>query len=118
MAIQHTTTIESVSVLNSGDQDVVSKVLVRFESFDDSESDQTRKETFKTFDLQTDGRTSSSDGWVAYADLTEQTILDWLGSEYTVSKESIWKVHTQKINRYLNPPAPATISKERPWTQE
>ena len=47
MAIQHTATIESVSVLNSGDQDVVSKVLVRFESFDDSESDQTRREVLK-----------------------------------------------------------------------
>ena len=118
MAIQHTTTIESVSVLNSGDQDVVSKVLVRFESFDDSESDQTRKETFKTFDLQTDGRTSSSDGWIAYTDLTEQTILDWLGSEYTVMKTRISEVCTQRINDLLTPPAPATISKERPWTQE
>lgn len=118
MAIQHTATIESVSVLNSGDQDVVSKVLVRFESFDDSESDQTRRESFKTFDLQTDGRTSSSDGWVAYADLTEQIILDWLGSKYTATKAKIEGYNTQKINRYLNPSASTTISKARPWTQE
>ena len=118
MAIQHTATIVSLEVLNSGDQDVVSNVTVRFASFDSDEFDRTLMEEFRVFNLQTDGRTSSSDGWVAYADLTEQTILDWLGSEYTVSKESIWKVHTQKINRYLNPPAPATISKERRSTQE
>tara|TARA_R100000005_G_C4825130_1_gene104397 strand:+ start:71 stop:427 length:357 start_codon:yes stop_codon:yes gene_type:complete len=118
MAIRHITTIESIEVLNSGDHDVVSNVIVRFSSFDSDEIDRTVMEEFKMFDLQTDGRTSSSDGWVAYADLTEQTILDWLGSEYTVSKESIWKVHTQSINDILTPPAPATISKARPWTQE
>ena len=118
MAIQHTATIVSLEVLNSGDQDVVSNVTVRFASFDSDEFDRTLMEEFRVFNLQTDGRTSSSDGWIAYTDLTEQTILDWLGSEYTVMKTRISEVCTQRIDDLLTPPAPATISKERPWTQE
>ena len=115
MAIQHSKTITEINVLNSGDKDVVCKVEYRFISFDDSDQDLTTIDSFKNFELSTDGRTSASAGWVAYASLTQAIIDSWLGSELTTVESSVQSRHEAWINLRLNPPAPATIDKALPW---
>ena len=115
MAIQHSRTITNLEVLNSGDTDVVCRVEVDFISYDDSNQEGTTINSRETFDLSTDDRSSSSDGWVAYADLTEETIVGWLGSELTDAETKIQANQTAWITSVLTPPVPATVNKTLPW---
>ena len=115
MAIQHSRTLTNIEVLNSGDTDVVSRVTIRFSSYDDSNQEETTVESFENFELETDGRSSSSEGWVAYASLTESIVEGWLGSELTDLETSTQAGHTAWINSVLNPPAPPTVHKALPW---
>ena len=115
MAIQHSRTLTNIEVLNSGDTDVVSQVTIRFSSYDDSNQEETTAESFENFELETDGRSSSSEGWVAYASLTESIVEGWLGSELTDTETRTQAVHTAWINSVLNPPTPPTVDKALPW---
>ena len=115
MAIQHSRTLTNIEVLNSGDTDVVSRVTIRFSSYDDSNQEETTVESSESFELETDGRSSSSEGWVAYASLTESIVEGWLGSELTDSETNIQAGHTAWITSVLSPPAPPTVDKALPW---
>ena len=115
MAIQFSKTITNIGVVNSGDKDVVSYVEFEFTSYDDSNQEGTTIQSSETFELETDGRTSSSDGWVAYASLDAATIEGWLGSELTDRIASVQANHNGWINSVLTPPAPATVDKALPW---
>jgi|TARA_B100000073_G_scaffold156713_1_gene129458 hypothetical protein len=115
MAIQHSRTITNLEVLNSGDEDVVSRVEVKFTSYDDSNPEETTIQSSESFELGTDDRTSSSEGWVAYDSLDAATIEGWLDSELTDAIASFQLNHTTWINSVLNPPAPATVNKTLPW---
>ena len=115
MAIQHSRTLTNIEVLNSGDTDVVSRVTIRFSSYDDSNQEETTIESFESFELETDGRSSSSEGWVAYSSLAESIVEGWLGSELTDAETSTQAGHTAWINSVLNPPAPPTVDKALPW---
>ena len=115
MAIQFSKTITNIGVVNSGDKDMVSYVEFEFISYDDSNQEGTTIQSFETFELETDGRTSSSDGWVAYASLDAATVEGWLGSELTDRIASVQANHNGWINSVLTPPAPATVDKALPW---
>ena len=115
MAIQFSKTITNIGVVNSGDKDVVSYVEFEFTSYDDSNQEGTTIQSSETFELETDGRTSSSDGWVAYASLDAATVEGWLGSELTDRIASVQANHNGWINSVLTPPAPATVDKALPW---
>ena len=115
MAIQHSRTITNLEVLNSGDTDVVCQVEVEFTSYDDSDQERTTITSDQTFELATEDRSSSSDGWVAYASLTAAIVEDWLGSELTDAETRTQAGHTAWIDSVLNPPAPPTVSKALPW---
>jgi len=115
MAIQFSKNIKYIEVVNSGDKDVVSSVVLEFISYDDSNQEGTTIQSSETFDLKTDGRTSSSEGWVAYDSLDAATIEGWLGSELTERITSIQLNHNGWINSVLNPPAPANVNKALPW---
>ena len=115
MAIQFSKNITNIGVVNSGDKDVVSYVEFQFISYDDSNQEGTTIQSSETFELETDGRTSSSDGWVAYASLDAATIEGWLGSELTDAVTSIQVNHNSWIDSVLNPPAPPTITRAFPW---
>jgi hypothetical protein len=115
MAIQFSKSIASINVANSGDKDVVCSVEVEFTSYDDSNQEGTTITSNETFQLSTDGRTSSSDGWVAYASLDAATVEGWLGSELTDRTTSVQENHNGWINSVLTPPAPATVDKALPW---
>ena len=62
-----------------------------------------------------DGRTSSSEGWVAYDSLDAATVEGWLGSELTDRITSVQANHNGWINSVLNPPVPANVDKALPW---
>lgn len=115
MAIQFSKSITNINVANSGDKDVVSNVEVEFTSYDDSNQEGTTIKSNESFELSTDGRTSSSDGWVAYASLDVATVEGWLGSELTDRITSVQANHNGWINSVLTPPAPATVDKALPW---
>ena len=115
MTIQHSKTIENLEVLNSDDQDVVCRVRFKFVSYDDSDQERTTIESHEEFDLSTDERSSSSDGWVAYASLDQATIEGWLGSKLTDQETNLQERHTSWIDSVLNPPAPPMVNKALPW---
>tara|TARA_R100001509_G_scaffold130754_1_gene84142 strand:+ start:703 stop:1050 length:348 start_codon:yes stop_codon:yes gene_type:complete len=115
MAIQFSKNIINIEVVNSGDKDVVSHVEVEFTSYDDSNQEGTTIQSSESFELETDGRTSSSEGWVAYDSLDAATIEGWLGSELTNTITSVQANHNGWINSVLNPPAPANVNKALPW---
>ena len=115
MAIQHSRTISNLEVLNSGDTDVVCRVEVEFTSYDDSNQEGTTITSNQTFNLGTDDRSSSSEGWVAYASLTAAVVEGWLGSELTDEETRVQTGHTAWIASVLTPPAPPTVDKALPW---
>ena len=115
MTIQFSKSITNINVVNSGDKDLVSNVEVEFTSYDDSNQEGTTIQSSESFELSTDGRTSSSDGWVAYASLDAATVEGWLGSELTDRITSVQANHNGWINSVLTPPAPATVDKALPW---
>ena len=115
MAIQHSTTISKLEVSNSGNEDTVCRVHVTVLSYDDSNMNGTAIDSGESFDLSTEDRSSSSEGWVDFSSLTESTIRNWLGSELTEFETEAQKRHIKSINSVLNPPAPLTIDKSVPW---
>tara|TARA_Y100000289_G_scaffold42373_1_gene42065 strand:- start:14 stop:361 length:348 start_codon:yes stop_codon:yes gene_type:complete len=115
MAIQFSKNITNIDVVNSGDKDVVSRVEVEFTSYDDSDREGTTIQSSESFELETDGRSSSSEGWVSYDSLDAATVEGWLGSELTDRITSVQANHNGWINSVLTPPVPANVNKALPW---
>jgi hypothetical protein len=115
MAIQFSKNITNIDVVNSGDKDVVSRVEVEFTSYDDSDQEGTTIQSSESFELETDGRSSSSEGWVSYDSLDAATVEGWLGSELTDRITSVQANHNGWINSVLTPPVPANVNKALPW---
>ena len=114
MTIQHSRTIENLEVLNDGNN-VVTEVEVCFVSYDDSDQERTTIDSTSRFELETEGVTTGSEGFVAFASLTAETVEGWLGEELTTQEASAQAGHTAWINSVLNPPAPRTVNKATPW---
>jgi len=114
MTIQHSRTIENLEVLNDGNN-VVTEVEVRFVSYDDSDQERTTIQSGHRFQLETEGVTPDSDGFVAFGSLTAETVEGWLGEELTDEEERVQRHHTSWIDSVLNPPAPRTVNKATPW---
>ena len=114
MAIQHSRTIENLEVLNDGNN-VVTEVEVRFVSYDDSDQERTTIDSSQRFELETEGVTPESEGFVAFGSLTAETVEGWLGDELTTKEANVQAGHTSWINSVLNPPAPSTVNKATPW---
>jgi len=112
MAITHTRTIENLRVLNNGDN-VVCQVEVRWVSSDDSDVEKTTIDGSETYELETEGVTPDSDGFVSFADLTQETVEGWIADQ--LAEERVTEHHTSWINSVLNPPAPRTVKKATPW---
>jgi hypothetical protein len=112
MAITHTRTIENLRVLNNGD-DIVCQVEIRWVSSDDSNVERTTIDSTETYDLETEGVTPDSDGFVSFADLTEATVEGWVADQ--LAEEKTTERHTSWINSVLNPPAPRVVNKATPW---
>ena len=114
MAIQHSRSIENLEVLNSGSTDIVCSVEVKFTSYDDSDQERTTIDSCDRFELNTDGVSNTDEGFVAFADLTESTVLGWITTLSDVETR-FQQGHTAWIDSVLNPPAPPTVNKANPW---
>lgn len=115
MAIQTSKSVTEIKVVNSGSKDVVSEFNLKVTSYDDSDQEGTTIDSERAFQLDTTERTSSSDGWVAYASLTQSKLEEWGGEELTN-----WVSHTTGnqaswINSVMTPPPPLILNKDLPF---
>jgi len=112
MAITHTRTIENLEVRNDGNN-IVCDIQVKWVSSDDSDVERTTIEGSETYQVNSEDVTSDSEGFVAFADLTEEIVLGWIADELANSNTT--QNNASWIDSVLNPPAPATVNKETPW---
>ena len=112
MAITHTRTIENLAVINDGNN-IVCEVEVKWESSDDSDVERTNIRSSEYYQLETDGLTPDSDGFISFADLTQETVEGWIAEE--LEKQTVTAGHESWINSVINPPAPRTVNKATPW---
>ena len=111
MAITHTETVSDLIVLNDG-TDVVSQVVIKTVSVDDSNPSKLTKTYSETFHLDTSDGTSAA-GFVAYGSLSEDVVKGWIADELA---ESTVKTNAEAwIESKKNPPAPPEVSKTLPW---
>ena len=115
MAIQTSRAVTEIKVVNSGSQDVVSEFNLKVTSYDDSNQEGTTIDSENTFQLDTTERTSSSEGWVAYASLTQAKLEEWGGEELTQWVSQVTGNQASWINSVINPPAPAQVDKALPF---
>ena len=113
--IQTSISFGEIKVVNSGGLDVVAEFTFTCKSYDDSNESDTTIQNFRIVRLQTANRDSSSEGWVAFNDLTSDKLLEFGRDEYgswitdTFKNQNLW------IQSKLNPPAPATVAKSLPF---
>jgi hypothetical protein len=112
MAITHTRTIENLEVRNDGNN-IVCDIQVKWVSSDDSDVERTTIEGSETYQVNSEDVTPDSEGFVAFADLTEEIVLGWIADE--LANSNITQNNASWIDSVLNPPAPATVNKETPW---
>ena len=111
MAITHTETVDELIVLNDG-TDVVSMVVIKTVSVDDSDPSNLTQLNLDGYPLDTSGGTSVA-GFVAYGSLSEDVVKGWIADELAASNT---KTNAEnRINNIKNPPAPPEVSKTLPW---
>tara|TARA_B100001094_G_scaffold305314_1_gene335042 strand:- start:774 stop:1109 length:336 start_codon:yes stop_codon:yes gene_type:complete len=111
MAITHTETVSNLTVLNDG-SDVVSEVMIKTLSVDDSDPTNLTIESEQSYSIDTSGGSSAS-GFVAFGSLSETVVKGWITDELSKSNTKInqeaW------IESVKNPPAPPQVDKTLPW---
>ena len=113
MAITHTQTVTGLTIVNNADN-IVSEVIVKTVSVDDSDPTNLTIEGDDNIGITTEGVTTSTEGFVAYESLTQDTILNWtevkdyLASSNTKVNQEAW------INSVKTPPTPTHVDKALP----
>jgi len=111
MAITHTETVSDLIVINDG-TDVVSQVVIKTVSVDDSDAENLTQTNYDTYHLDTSGGTGAS-GFVTFGSLSETVIKNWIADELAKSNT---KTNAEAwINSVKSPPTPAEISKTLPF---
>ena len=111
MAITHTETVTGLIVVNDG-TDVVSQIIVKFVSVDDSDPSNLTRTFYDTYKVDTSGGASAA-GFVAYGSLTEDDVKGWISAELAASERKALAVAW--IEEKKNPPTPPEVSKALPW---
>jgi hypothetical protein len=112
MAITHTETIESLTILNTPDN-VVCEVGVAITSEDDSDPENLRMQSTDTYTVDTDEVDPESESFIPYESLTEETVMGWIAEELSKSNTKINQASW--IESVKNPPAPARVNMNIPW---
>ena len=113
MAITHTQTVSTLTILNNADN-IVSEVTVSTVSVDDSNPSELTIQGDETFVLDTSGGTGAS-GFVAYASLTQDTVLNWTPVKDGLAASNTKINHEAWINSVKSPPTPEKVDKALPW---
>ena len=111
MAITHTHKVIELIVLNDG-SDIVSEVIIDTTSTDSDNPSLLTVSTPDVFQLDTSGG-SSATGFVAYASLTEATVLSWITSQ--IDALDIKTIHERELEERKDPPADPKKSKVLPF---
>ena len=111
MAITHTETVNNLIVLNDG-TDVVSQVVIKTVSVDDSDPSTLTQTNSDTYHLDTSGGTGAS-GFVAFGSLSESVIKNWIADELAASNT---KTNAESwINSVKTPPTLTHVKKDLPF---
>ena len=113
MAITHTQTVSSLTILNTSDN-IVSEVTVKTVSVDDSDPSTLTIDSEESFQLDTSGGTSAS-GFVAYDSLSQSTVLAWTTVADGLTASNTKVNHESWIESVKNPPTPTEVDKALPW---
>ena len=113
MAITHTQTVSSLTILNTSDN-IVSEVTVKTVSVDDSDPSTLTIQGEESFDLDTSGGTGAS-GFVAYASLTQDTVLNWTPVKDGLASSNTKINHEAWIESVKSPPTPEKVDNALPW---
>ena len=112
MAITHTETVTGLIVVNDG-TDVVSQIIVKIVSVDDSDPSNLTRTTSDTYFVDAEGGTGAS-GFISYDSLSEDVVKGWIADQLAAStikaKAEAW------IESKKNPPKPLEVKKPTlPW---
>jgi len=111
MAITHTETVSDLIVLNDG-TDVVSQVVIKTVSVDDSDPSNLTQTNYDNYTVDSSGGTGAS-GFVAYGSLSETVIKGWVADKLAASNT---KINAESwINSVKTPPTPAEVNKALPF---
>ena len=113
MAITHTQTVTGLTIVNNSDN-IVSEVSVKTVSVDDSDPSTLTIEGEDSFEVDTSGGTGAS-GFVAYASLTQDTVLNWTPVKDGLAASNTKINHEAWINSVKSPPTPEKVDKALPW---
>ena len=111
MAITHTETVTGLIVVNDG-TDVVSQIIVKFVSVDDSDPTNLTQTSYDNYTVDSSGGTSAA-GFVAFGSLSETVIKGWVADELAASNTKT--LAEEWVNSIKNPPTPAEVNKALPW---
>ena len=111
MAITHTETVSDLTVLNDG-TDVVSQVVIKTVSVDDSDPSTLTQTNYDNYPVDSSGGTGAS-GFVAFGSLSETVVKNWIADELAASNT---KTNAESwINSVKTPPTLTEVSKALPW---
>ena len=111
MAITHTETVNELIVLNDG-TDVVSLVIIKTVSVDDSDPANLTQTNLDCYNLDTSGGISAS-GFINYDGLSEDVVKGWISTQLAASNTKT--IAEERINNIKNPPIEPEVSKALPW---
>lgn len=118
MAVIQKKKIKQLEVTND-DNNVVIQVEIEWRTYDDSDPEEFYMEDQKRFTLETDEVNPTAPEFIAYGDLTQETVFGWLDARLNSKRIKEWEQRMiQDINDRVNPPEqapPKTIYKELPW---
>ena len=114
MAITHTQTVTGLTIVNNSDN-IVSEVIVKTVSVDDSDPSTLTIEGDDNIGITTEGVTTSTAGFVAYESLTQDTILNWTEVKDALDNSNTKINQESWINSIKTPPTPSHVDKALPF---
>jgi len=114
MAITHTQTVTGLTIVNNSDN-IVSEVIVKTVSVDDSDPSTLTIEGDDNIGITTEGVTTSTAGFVAYESLTQDTILNWTEVKDALDNSNTKINQESWINSVKTPPTPTHVDKALPF---
>ena len=113
MAITHTETVTLLEVLKSNSDNIVGKVKVNTSSSDDSDPSKYNNSGNATFSISTTGVTTSTAGFVAYENLTEDIVKGWIST--SLANSTIKSNNEKIVERMITRDNRTTEDKALPW---
>ena len=114
MAITHTQTVTGLQIINNSDN-IVSEVIVKTVSVDDSDPTNLTIEGDDSINITTTDITPSTAGFVAYDSLTQDIILNWTEVKDYLDKSNTKINQESWINSVKTPPTPSHVNKDLPF---